>query len=259
MKSTVTRKVIRSILLRFPALLDVKYDLLETYYATTKTVYLKNLEGLRHFDLADKLIVDVGANRGQCIRAFKNMQPAARITAFEPVPFLSETLARRFADDPSMCIESCALSDEPGIVDIHVPFYDGFMFDGMASIDAGDIAGAMNTNRFFRFDETKLTTSTYSVPCRTLDAYHLAPSVMKLHAQRHEIQIIKGATDTIRLHRPIIMSAWAWKEEIDLIQDFGYAEYTYDNGRFALFDRGVKNDEVEFTWFLLPEHTELIA
>ena len=86
----------------------------------------------------------------------------------------------------------------------------------------------------------------------------VAPLVQSFGFGRHEPEVIRGAADTIRSHRPVIVSGWAWDQEIEMLKEFGYLEYIYENGEFVAFDRNLREDEIEFTWFLLPEHHNMI-
>lgn len=195
--------------------------------------------------------MDVGANRGQSIVAFKNIASDCRIIAFEPNQILADRLTARYAADRNVRIEPCALAGQPGILTVYIPSYRGFLFDGLTTIDPR-VAEWFDRERFYFFDPSRVSVQVSTVSARTLDSYELSPALIKLSAQRAEMLILEGAEKTIAKCRPLIIAAWAWKEEIAILSPLGYHPYGYD-GRS--FEAGVIG---EYTWFLLPQHVELL-
>ncbi len=66
-----------------------------------------------------------------------------------------------------------------------------------------------DSGRMLRYDETKLIVREYQVTCRTLNSYQLLdPVLIKLHAQGAEPDILQGALQTIKQHRPAVMCAF---------------------------------------------------
>jgi FkbM family methyltransferase len=251
--SWTTKKLLRSTQVLFPSFVDAKFAAHEWVHRRTGHIFKKEFEALRQFNLTGKLLLDVGANRGQSIVAFQNAVPGCRITAFEPNRCLADRLAERYADDRNVQIEACALSNGAGKLILHIPSYRGFLFDGLASVQPENARGWFTRDRFYFFDPSKVSVEVSAVFTRTLDSYDLAPALIKLTAQRAELLILQGAEKTIRLHRPLILAAWAWKEEIDVLGAYGYRPYGYRGGQFRV-------DVIkEFTWFLLPEHIKSLG
>lgn len=78
----------------------------------------EHLEAIR-FSAANTLI-DAGANKGQFSIAFRELRPAAPITAFEPLPEAATIYERVFAGDPRANLIRVALSDKDGTARFHV-------------------------------------------------------------------------------------------------------------------------------------------
>ena len=244
------KKLFRSTQVLFPGAVDAKFALHDWIHRRSGRLFKKDFGGLRHFDLQGRLIVDVGANRGQSIRAFKNAAPGCRVIAFEPNRVLADRLTARYAGDPNVEIEPSALSDQPGELTLHIPFYRGFLFDGLATTDP-KVDKWFDRDRFYFFNPAKVLIETFTVAARPLDSYELSPSLIKLHAQRAEVLILRGAEKTIVKHYcPIIIAAWAWAEEIAVLRALGYFPFGYVGGSFRADAIG------EYTWFLLPRHLE---
>ena len=247
----ILKKLARSTQVLFPAAVDTKFAVHEWFHRRTGRIFKPGLEGLRHFDFGGRLLVDVGANHGQSIVAFKNAAPGCRIIAFEPNRLLADRLTASYSCDPKVHIEPCALSDKEGSLTLYIPSYRGYLFDGLASISP-DTAKWFNRGRLYFFDSTRVSVQTSVVPARKLDSYGLRPALIKLSAQRAEIEILLGAETTIGTHQPIVIAVWAWAEEIAILRGWGYRPYGYSGKSFR--DGAIG----EYTWFLLPHHIETL-
>src|SRR3954464_2545961 len=93
------KKVLRTVQVQFPALVEAKFAIYDHFFRSTGILYKSDYGGLRHFDLAGKLLPDVGANRGQSITAFKNAVKSPKIIAFEPNARLAADLVQRHIED----------------------------------------------------------------------------------------------------------------------------------------------------------------
>ena len=62
-------------------------------------------------DIDNPLIFDVGANKGQSIRRFKNIFPRSTIHAFEPIKEEFVKLQDEFKNDKSIFLNNFALGD----------------------------------------------------------------------------------------------------------------------------------------------------
>lgn len=212
--------------------------------------YLSKQEyyGLPLLSIAGGLIVDVGANRGQSIEAFKRLSPTSRIVAFEPEPTSASRLETRYRGDPAITIHGCALGLDTGALTFFVPRYGHWDCDGMSATDYETATEWLrDPNRMMRFDESKLSVRKLAVECRTLDSFHLAPSLVKLHAQGAELAILKGSSETIREYAPPLMCAFPTPEVDRLLSGWGYQPHTYSNGHFR---RGIAEKPATFTWYL---------
>jgi FkbM family methyltransferase len=208
--------------------------------------------GIRSLSVAGGLIVDVGANRGQSIAAFKKFAPKSKIVAFEPEIKSAERLASRYREDPSVTIIRCALGVDSGSITFFVPRYGRWDCDGMAANSRKAATDWLNDpGRMFLFNESKLTVEEHPTECRTLDSYELIPVLIKLHAQGAEIAILQGSKNTIRRHRPALMCAFPSIELSEMVAEWGYRPHAYYNGCFTI---GTAKPPVTFTWYLTDDH-----
>jgi FkbM family methyltransferase len=198
------------------------------------------------------IIVDVGANRGQSIAAFKAFARRPTIVAFEPEPSPAIRLAQRYHDDKSVTIHACALASQSGNITFYAPTYGRWNCDGMAAMDREAASDWLrDPGRMYRFDERKLVVKEHAVVCRTLDSFELSPSLIKLHAQGAELSILAGARRTLDRHRPALMCAFPTPEVTAFLTGLGYQPFIYDRGCFT---PGVAARPTTFTWFLTKTH-----
>ncbi len=178
------------------------------------------------------LLLDVGANRGLTMQAFEMLLPERPIQAFEPNPILAEGLRRRWAKVPAVKVHTCALGHTSDTLTLYVPTYRGYVFDGLASLDADEAMGWLNADRILGFDPAHLGCRRYEVPVEPLDRFALAPTFIKIDVQGAEFAMLQGALETLKQHRPVLLieSPSASKEGA-LLADIGYVPCVLRHGR----------------------------
>jgi FkbM family methyltransferase len=208
--------------------------------------------GVHCLSVADGLIVDVGAARGQSIAAFKKFAPRARIVSFEPEPRSVQRLISRYRQDRAVTVHGNALGERAGSMTFFVPRYGHWDCDGMSAIDRDAATEWLSDpGRMFHFDKTKLTVEEHPVECRTLDSYNLPPVLIKLHAQGAEAKILKGSEQTIQRHRPALMCAFPPAALTELLAGWKYRPYVFGGDCFT---PGTAMRPVTFTWYLTDDH-----
>ncbi len=135
----------------------------------------------------DSCCIDVGANVGTVLANMVAIAPDGRHIAYEPLPDLSESLARRF---PQVDVRAAALSDHAGEAtftrDRGAPSQSGFRATG------GSIG----------------RTEQFTVPVERLDdtlPEAFVPALIKIDVEGAEEQVLRGALETIRRHRPVVV------------------------------------------------------
>ncbi len=209
-------------------------------------------QGVPHLEIGNSLIVDIGANRGQSIEAFRRFSPVSRIVAFEPEPRSAARLQLRHSRDSTITVYGCALGRLAGALTFFVPRYGSWDCDGMSATDYNAAtAWLRDPGRMLLFDETKLSVLEHCIECRKLDSFALAPCLVKLHAQGAEFDILAGAQMTFEQHRPALMAAFPSSAVNSLLGGWGYLPYDYRNG---YFEPGMAEQPRTFTWYLTDEH-----
>ena len=137
-------------------------------------------------------IIDIGANIGYNTLMFSDYGP---VVSFEPVfhEIVSLNVKNNSLRHPVQVIP-CALSDEKSVSEIHIPSR------GCQSETLINYGGTS-----FNHDED-LKGEGMDVSCERLDdIYTGIPSIMKIDVEGHELQVLKGATNTIKKHKPVLL------------------------------------------------------
>jgi FkbM family methyltransferase len=131
--------------------------------------------------------LDVGAHEGEVLVHMVRLAPRGRHVAWEPLPALA---ARLRADFPGVEVRQAALSDAAGERDFaHVvddPGWSGFV--ARPSPAGGPV------------DMIK-------VRCERLDdalADGVEPAFVKIDVEGAELEVLRGAAETLRRHRPLV-------------------------------------------------------
>jgi FkbM family methyltransferase len=208
--------------------------------------------GIAQLPIGNGLIVDIGANRGQSIAAFKKLAPNSQIIAFEPEPRSAERLVFHYRGDTTVTVHACALGSSAGEIDFFLPKYGRWDCDGMAATSLKEATEWLkNPGRMYRFDEKKLTVREYRVSCNVFDSYGLAPLLIKVHAQGAELDILKGSQQTLNQQRPALMCAFPPPAVTNFLAGFGYRPHVYSDGHFK---PGIAPPPFTFTWYLTDAH-----
>ena len=172
--------------------------------------------------------LDIGGNVGVYVAAISRAKAGKlRAVTFEPIPtsvaILKETLALNAVPDAR--VEQVALSSGPGVLRL------------------SNFGGGLNN---FWVTDAHKDVPQIEVQKLTLDAWlaqnpSFAPSAMKIDVEGHELELLRGAQETIRRCKPAIViechcASWAdlsvsREEFVDLVASFGYRSATGPDGR----------------------------
>jgi FkbM family methyltransferase len=147
--------------------------------------------------------IDIGAHRGGVLSEILRVAPLGRHIAFEPLPDCYEYLRREF---PQVDVRNVALSDENGETNfLHV-------------VAAPEFSG-MRQRAYPGYEDSPRQTIT--VPMQRLDdalpaGFH--PSLIKIDVEGAEMLVMRGAIETLRLHRPTVI----FEHGIGASERYGY-------------------------------------
>jgi FkbM family methyltransferase len=154
------------------------------------------------------LFVDIGANIGQSIASLRLYAKAMRAVCFEPLPALEPAMQELLRLKQIDAYHKVALGREPGILSLVVPTVGDVPLTSRATLYAAKFGGEPyreSLRAVARRPGAMVSLETVEVPCATLDSFDLAPAVLKLDVEGHELAVLEGAARTVQRHRPCIL------------------------------------------------------
>jgi FkbM family methyltransferase len=135
-------------------------------------------------------VVDVGANKGQFSLLARDINPGAKIIAFEPLPAAAATFSSLFAGDPLTRLHAVALGRDSGQARMHVSRRQ----DCSSLLEIGELQVRHAPGSDAAGQETIL--------CKRLDAMLAdgdiaAPALLKIDVQGGELAVLDGCGDRL--------------------------------------------------------------
>lgn len=138
--------------------------------------------------------IDVGALVGDYAYTLCNLVGhAGLVVCVEPQPDYARVLrsAARRLKLPMQVVE-CALSSSEGVAELRVPIVDGRQKNGFASLNGGPDGGK----------PIRVAVRTLDTITDTLDR---RVSFLKVDVEGHELEVFRGALETLHRHRPNLL------------------------------------------------------
>lgn len=173
-------------------------------------------------------LLDIGANRGEALASILALGPAeAQIHAFEPNPLVCEKLRRQLGHSDRVEIHHAGLGSQQGNLELHVPVYRNWHFDGLASFIPEAGANWLRA-RMWRFREKHLRVKRINCPVQRLDDYSCKPFFVKIDVEGFEAEVLKGGLETLRSYRPILLIETVNEEAQGLLRKLDYSFHRWN-------------------------------
>jgi FkbM family methyltransferase len=143
-----------------------------------------------------------------------------------------------------------ALSDVCGMGMLKIPISGRRPAPGESSLEAGAFDDPTLVDRIGEVTRV----DTQPVELKTLDAFNLPADFIKIDVQGHELHVLRGAAETIRRYRPILMIERNGLAPtiIRYLGEYGYKTFEYDSKTNNLVPT---KDPKSINYFaLLPDH-----
>lgn len=161
---------------------NLKYDRL------TKKIFEQTLTG-------NSNCIDIGCHKGEVLDEILKLSPTGNHIGFEPIPDFNKNLSNKYSNHSNITISNIALSDAAGEIEFNyvknAPAYSGIKQRKYATSNP---------------DVEKIKVTTQKLDAFLQDINYKYPiHLMKVDVEGAEMMVFKGAVETIRKHKPIII------------------------------------------------------
>lgn len=140
----------------------------------------------------DSCCIDVGCHQGVFLKEMLRLSPRGTHFAMEPIPELHKELSKSFGNQPNICIYAVALSDRQGTSSFqHVVSNPGY--------------SGLQQRRYDRPDEEIQEIEVKTGLLDNLIPSNVRIAFIKVDVEGAELQVFRGAVQTIRKNRPVIV------------------------------------------------------
>jgi len=225
------KNFLRALQTHFPWMHDMRFQYKLNHSKRTGKPHEHDFNALGLFDIPDdKVFIDVGSNRGEGIQStLITMKGENKIIGFEPNPLVFEKLRSYFNGNGRVELHNCGLGATEQTHPLYVPFYRNWMFDGLSSFKKSEAADWLKT-RLSGFKEKRLSIKEVKCDIKTMDSFNLNPGFVKIDVQGFELEVLKGAVQTIEHHKPVMLIESISDDVVEFLLPFGYKFYSYENG-----------------------------
>jgi FkbM family methyltransferase len=175
------------------------------------------------------IFLDVGANSGMSAFSFRIYAPNP-ILSIEPNPYHDRDLkfVKRILRRHDYLI--CAAGAQPAMLTLHVPVYRGTPLTTEASLMREEVAGSVSLRQRLgdRMDDGHFEIRAVRVPVRRLDDLQLEPDFVKLDVQGAELDVLRGLTETLERHRPVLLIETPSRDVRNLLAERRYEAFRFD-------------------------------
>ena len=145
-------------------------------------------------------IIDVGANSGQFTKVATHLYSQAQIHTFEPLPDLYSIIEKKFSSNPNINTYKIALGNEDGTI-----LFNKNKFGHTSSILEINEENIHFTRKDNVLEQIRVQIKKLDSIALFTDKTHL--SLLKLDVQGYELEVLKGADQTLKAIDYIIIEA----------------------------------------------------
>lgn len=192
------RKLLRGVLARFG------FELRRRHVVTVRNVpedpHVLQQYLLEKAGIEAPVILDIGANQGQSVAAYRKVSRRAMIHCFEPFPAALEILKKRFQGREGVQIHPFAVTDRTGTQTFHLNRH----------IQTHSLLPRPQTGRRYYPRVAAPAGEKIEVACTTIDEFIRNENlrqidILKLDIQGGEIKALNGARRTLETLRPALI------------------------------------------------------
>ena len=202
----------------------------------------QSYKAIRHFpDVDGTLLLDIGANDGISVLSFRTINPTLQILSLEPNGIHESSLRKLKARLPGVDYRMVAAGDVSSEIDLYTPVCYGVALH-TATCGDRDRLLAWVESQYGRLASKMANVTHTRASVVTIDSLEVNPKIIKIDAEGFDLDIVRGAHQTIIRNRPYIILESGGPESmkglISILDELDYGIYSFDidTETFSLFD-----------------------
>ena len=150
-------------------------------------------------DLNMKVVIDVGAHKGEFLSYLLKLDNIEKIYAFEPQKKIFNELLNKFSNNKKIVLNNCAISNENGNKTIKI----NKLTSTSTFSEISENSLWFKLKNIILFSQNSIDDS-YQVSTQKLDNYIKEKNIqridlLKIDTEGHEINVLKGLENTLRM------------------------------------------------------------
>jgi len=191
----------------------------------------RSYRGLAKFPVpADSAVLDVGANSGISALYFLRLFSNARVLSLEPNPVHAADLRAIKRRHDRYDFKLVGAGEAEGEFTLYTPIFGSVVLHTFSSVDEAQVRSALA--KTYREDQLRRI-RTESITCKLvpIDSLDIQPAIIKIDAEGHELQVLRGALRTIERSQPVILFEASHVSLMEICSELaqsGYQVFQYD-------------------------------
>lgn len=205
------------------------------HYLTFLLPHDKSYNALRHFVAVrpDGLFLDIGANDGISVLSFRRFSKGYKVLSLEPNALLEPALRSIQRSDSNLDLRMIGAGSRKERIQFFVPVYLGIVLHTFTSASRERTLEtvAENFGEGVRSRTRILSVESDVIP---VDDLGLFPSIVKIDAEGFNLDVLRGARNTLARARPFVIIELELSEWDELSRFFNSLDYVilgYDIGK----------------------------
>jgi FkbM family methyltransferase len=191
------------------------------------------------------LCLDIGANIGYYSAIMASyVGQSGQIVSFEPIKLNFKILHKVLHQKINIKLENKAVGEFNGCIRMMMPHFRGIFLHGTSHIIS-------NFERIKNGDIEDVEIITLDYYCRSIKQ---RINFIKIDVEGYEYNVFKGGRETLKKHKPIILSELSKEKEetIKLLSELGYKTYGFlkNSKLISLEENVIKDNEIRAYIFL---------
>lgn len=196
----------------------------------------------------DSVVLDIGANMGQCLSRFSKIFKKGKIVSVEPLPVNLDALydMQRILNIENSLIIPKAINRSIGSITISIPKINGIPITTQASL--------LDNIIILEEDKEKIEVLTTTIDEITASLKLNKVDYLKIDTEGFDSVVLESGKDTIKENLPLIrIENNFFESDLDWLVQIGYLPFKFVNDKFAIMNTYLDSTKFKGDTYLATE------